>query len=690
MRRFLIPLFVVALLVAHRGSALDFYVATSGSDTNPGSAARPFATLERARAAVREFRQGSAGITVFLRGGDYYRTNALELTAADSGTPGAPIVWQAAKGEKVRLLGGRSLTGFQPISDPALLARLAEPARSNVLRVDLSPLGSVEFGEMKSRGFARPTAPAHCELFFGGKPMRLARWPNEGEWQRIAGFPEAAGEGDGHGGKLGKLEEGFFYSGDRPRRWKDSADLWVHGYWAWDWANSYERVAAIDLERHLIRTAPPSGNYGFRNGQRFYFLNVLEELDQPGEWFLDRTARALYFWPPGSTAGSNEVLLSLLSQPLLKLTDVSHVTFVNLTLEATRADAVEIRGGLSNCIMGCLIRNIGDSGVVIQGGSGHGVVGCEILDTGDGGVSLEGGDRRTLTPGGHYVEHCHFARQGRWSKCYVPAVLLGGVGLRVSHNLIHDHPHCAILFSGNDHRIEFNEIHHIALETGDVGAIYAGRDYTFQGNRIRYNFIHHTGGVGMGSMGIYMDDCVSGTEIFGNVFFKVQRAAFLGGGRDHQVINNIFVDCNHAVELDGRGLDQSPVWREMVDKTMRQSLAEAPQALYRQRYPVLKGLDRYYGPPGGPPVTGASFTGVPPENNVVARNLCVGKWLNVYWHATAQMVRLEDNLTNAEPEFVRQPGDECRAADFALKPDSRAWKLGFQKIQLEKIGPGRQ
>ena len=85
---------------------------------------------------------------------------------------------------------------------------------------------------------------------------------------------------------------------------------------------------------------------------------------------------------------------------------------------------------------------------------------------------------------------------------------------------------------------------------------YAGRDYTYRGNRIRYNFIHHTGGVGMGSMGVYMDDCVSGTEIFGNVFYKVQRAAFLGGGCDHQVINNVFVDCNHAVELDGRGLDR--------------------------------------------------------------------------------------------------------------------------------------
>ena len=90
----------------------------------------------------------------------------------------------------------------------------------------------------------------------------------------------------------------------------------------------------------------------------------------------------------------------------------------------------------------------------------------------------------------------------------------------------------ALRIEGNDHLIEFNDIHHIALETGDVGAIYTGRDWTYRGNKIRFNFIHETGGVGMGSMGVYMDDCVSGTEIYGNIFFKVQRAAFLGGGRD--------------------------------------------------------------------------------------------------------------------------------------------------------------
>lgn len=653
----------------------SFYVAPQGDDTNPGTQARPFATLEAAREAVRKLARQTAPppgeITVYVRGGDYARTNTFELGAADSGTPKTPITWRAVAGETPRLLGGRSLAGFQPVTDATVLARLDEKARTRVRQLDLRAGGLADFGEMKSRGFSRVTTPAHCELFIGGKPMVLARWPNEGQWEQIAGFPEDKAQPDGHGGKIGKVEEGFAYAGERPRRWRDTSELWVHGYWSWDWANSFEKVASLDLDRHFLKTAPPHGLYGFRKGQRIYFLNVLEELDQPGEWFLDRKSGMLYVWPPQDHPELSSALISLLAQPLIKLQGASHLRIKGLTIEAARGNGVEIHGGASNLIAGCTLRNLGNYGVIIEGGSGHGVMSCDIFDTGDGGVSLNGGDRQTLAPGGHFVENCHFARQGRWSKCYVPAVLMSGVGLRVAHNLIHDHPHCAILFTGNEHLIEYNEIHHIALETGDVGAIYTGRDYTFRGNRIWHNFIHETGGVGMGSMGIYMDDCVSGTEVYGNVFYKVQRAMFIGGGRDHRVENNIFVDCDPAVQMDGRGLDKSPVWYQMVYDFMKGQLAKVPAELYRSRYPAIKELDRYY----------AGTNGVPPEGNVAAHNLCVGKWLEIGWHARTNLLATEQNILLRDPKFVAP-----EKLDFRLRQDSPAWQAGFKPIPFEKIG----
>jgi hypothetical protein len=668
--------FVLALALAGSAAGAEFYVAPDGRDTGPGTKGKPFATLEAARDAIRQRRADPKAarerFTVWIRGGTYVREQSLELGMADSGAPGAPIAYVGYQDERPRVVGGRIVRGFRPVQEAAILQRLREEARSQVFVADLPAQGITNFGELRSRGFGRPISAAHLELFFDGRPMTLARWPNEGEFEQIAGFPEGSGQGDDHGGKIGALEAGFLYAGDRPRRWQPSPDLWVHGYWAWDWANSYERVQSLDPDQHLIRTAPPHGLYGFRKGQRFYVLNLLEELDRPGEWFLDRSSGRLYFWPPRPIPQA-EVLVSLLEPPLVSMNDASHIVLRGLVFEAGRGQGISIRGGASNQVVGCAIRLMGNNGVRIDGGHGHRVAACDIADTGDGGVSMSGGDRQTLAPGGHVVENCHFQRQGRWSKCYVPAVLVNGVGQRVAHNLIHDHPHCAVLFNGNDHLIEFNEIHHVALETGDVGAIYTGRDYTYRGNVIRHNFIHDTGGVGMGSMGAYMDDCVSGTEIVGNVFYRVQRAAFLGGGRDHQVVNNIFVECTPAVALDGRGLDKSPVWHTMVADYMKQRLADVPPPLYRQRYPALVALDQYYP---------AADAGIPPEHNVIEHNVSVGgRWLEIGWHADPKLQEIRDNFVGADPGFVAPD-----KLDFRLKPDSPAWKIGFKPIPLEQIG----
>src|SRR5216117_173244 len=142
-------IFIVTLSLAWSGAATQFWIATDGNDANPGTRAKPFATLERARDAIRELKQkGSlpkSGVTVWVRSGDYFRTNALVLAAADSGAPQSPIIWRGYKDEPVRLLGGRMLTGFTPVSDPTVLARLNETARGNVVQINLRNLGIADF-----------------------------------------------------------------------------------------------------------------------------------------------------------------------------------------------------------------------------------------------------------------------------------------------------------------------------------------------------------------------------------------------------------------------------------------------------------------------------------------------------------------------------------------------------------------
>jgi len=671
-------LFSQSAVQAEEPKEAAFYVRCDGNDTASGrSFGEAFATIGRARDAVRKLKKSATlpkgGVTIWIGAGRYCLEQTFELTAEDSGSVEGAITWRAMPDAQVRIVGGREIGGWQKVQEQSILARLEPAARGNVYQTELRAQGIKDFGQMRSRGFARQRTPAALELFFEDKPMKLARWPNSG-FLKITGYPEITK--DDFKGELGKLAEGFNYEGDRPGRWKDVNDIWVHGYWAYDWANSYEHVRSLDLQKHLVKTSPPYGNYGFRSGGeggRFYFLNILEELDEPGEWYLERKSGILYFWPPAPIErGSAEI--SILETPVIDINGASYIKLCGLTIECSRGDGVRITGGSNNVIEKCILRNLGNYGVIADGGRSHSVVGCDIYDTGDGGISLAGGDRKTLTPGLHTAENNRIHDISRWSRTYAPAISMTGVGNGASNNLIYSLPHCAISFSGNEQIIELNEIHDVCLETGDVGAIYTGRNYTFRGNIVRYNFIHHTGGVGMGSMGIYMDDCVSGTQIYGNVLWKLHRAVFLGGGRDFKIENNIFVDCDPAIELDCRGLSKLANWHDMIYVTMKKGLEEMnwKQPPYSTRYPELAELEKFYG----------GDYGIPPGNILAANNICVGdKWLQLNFTGMDEAVTSRDNMVGADPCFVNPS-----KGDFRLKENSPAFKLGFKKIPFEQIG----
>ena len=111
----------------------DFFVSTGGSDTNPGTQTQPFATLQRARNAIRELKKSSnlpkAGVTVWIKAGTYYVNEPLTLSNEDSGTKSTPIVYRGNVGEEVRIVGGRQVKGFQLVTDPEILNRLEESFR---------------------------------------------------------------------------------------------------------------------------------------------------------------------------------------------------------------------------------------------------------------------------------------------------------------------------------------------------------------------------------------------------------------------------------------------------------------------------------------------------------------------------------------------------------------------------------
>ncbi|MBN2312855.1 MAG: right-handed parallel beta-helix repeat-containing protein [Sedimentisphaerales bacterium] len=634
------------------GEEMAFFVSPQGNDANSGTKDQPFKTLEAARDAVRKAEHAEE-IVVWLRAGVYERDKTFQLTGDDSGNPGKPVIYRAWPGEEVRIVGGKRITNWKPVTDEAILKRLVPEARSNVLQADLKALGLTNYGQVKRGGI---------ELFYNDQPMTLARWPNEG-FVKITGLvePDTVNVRGTKGSKAGK----FMYEGDRPKRWTEENDPWVHGYWFWDWSDERHRVESIDTEKRIIRVAPPYHGYGYRVGQWFYGMNILAELDAPGEWYLDRKTGTLYFWPPTSIE-SGQAVVSMLDT-LVNLSGVSNVAIEAVILEACRGTAIITSNCTKTKIAGCVLRNIGGSAVQASGGNNCSVVACDIYGTGSGGISLQGGERSSLAPAGHVAENNHIHHYGRWSRMYTPAVSLAGVGNRAAHNLIHDAPHMAIGFSGNEHLIEFNEIHDVCLESNDAGAMYAGRDWTMRGTVIRYNYLRDiTGFRDKGCVGVYLDDMFCGTKIYGNVFYRVTRAAFIGGGRDCIVENNIFVDCKPALHIDARAMGWAS---DHVETTMTDRLKAMPYTseLWRERYPELVGI--------------LQDEPAAPKGNLVARNISYkGQWDGVYKQARPY-VTFEDNFVDKDPHFRGTPPET-----FELREDSPAYKIGFKPIPFEKIG----
>ncbi|MEW6511370.1 MAG: right-handed parallel beta-helix repeat-containing protein [Bacteroidota bacterium] len=674
MLRSLLFLFLLSSSLAGAQGLMQFFVAQNGNDHWSGTLAAPnyagsdgpFATLERARDAAREWRKSrdAPGVTVLIRQGTYRLNSSFILSKQDSGMMNFLNFWRAYQGETVIFTGSRMIDGFRPVTDTTVRARLAPEARDEVLVADIDTNGIGSFETLPPRG-----GPP-MELFFEGERMTVARYPNSG-WIRIADVPQSGDtlfnkgldrEKRFKGVPAGRHYGRITYAGNRPSMWTHAADIILHGYWTFDWSDSYQHVTSIDTVNQEFLIRPPHHHYGYTTNQRYYVLNVLEELDAPGEWYLDRAWGKLYFWPPAPLRkGSVEV--SLMEQPLIRIDSSAWLVVEGLHLAYSRGSGIAINGGHDVDIRRCTLHSLGGDGVTIDGGVRNGVAASTIYEVGLGGIMLRGGDRKTLNPGAHFSIDNHIHHYSTWLRTGQYAVVMDGVGHRVVNNLIHDSPFEGIYIKGNDHLIERSEFYALMKETGDAGAIHTGRDWTWRGNVIRYNYFRDLKGPGLhGVMAVYLDDWASGFKVYGNVFYRAGRATMIGGGRDNLVDGNSYIECSPSIHVDARGLGWASyyfdgTYPELFTKMDDMNYSQPP---YSVRYPEL--LRQYDGEPA-----------VPKYNRIVNNLSFGGRWMDVYdWNAfDFSVVTVKDNIVG-DPVVLRR-----------WKPGQKGWDPYYLDIDAQ-------
>ncbi len=467
-------LYSLFLLASPVFAASELFVSASAGPGGDGTSAKPFATIDEAREAARTLPE--APVTVRIRGGHYLLRDGMAWSAADSGGPHRRITYRGEPGETVRISSGVVVpaSALQPVTDEKVRARFPEEVRDRVRQVQLKDLGITTTPPPDNfRGLEL------LEVFWNGSRLPLARWPGHGGFARMERVTDNG---------MSRSSPGtFVYREDQPGLWQEavSEGLWLRGFWRVPWVIEAVRVGSIDPEARSITLAVPvSGGIGSKyhrkNGvgagsgdEPWEAINLIEEINSPGEWAVRFSENIFYILPP---EGAGELLISDHKKPVLALTNVSHVSLENLSVDSGLGDGIRIEGGEDVLLAGCKVANVARSGIVVRGGKNHTVLSCDITGTGLSGIAYLGGERRTLTPGNHRILNNIVTRAGGF---FPSPGIDGGLGTQaesvgnlVAHNRIHDCANSGIVYSGNDNVFELNEIYRVGLGSSDLGCFY--------------------------------------------------------------------------------------------------------------------------------------------------------------------------------------------------------------------------
>ncbi|MGL5873060.1 MAG: hypothetical protein ACRC2R_11970 [Xenococcaceae cyanobacterium] len=669
--------------------SIFFYVASNGNDVwsgkqeepNSDNTDGPFATLQKARDAIRELKHLQGGIlkqpvTVLVRGGTYFLAEPLAFTSEDSGTADSPIAYKAYPNEKPVISGGRLITDWQQQGD-LWVANLPE----------------VKTGQWYFR-----------LLRVGDNWAIRARYPNFDPNNPLMGGWLFARDDRSNRPNLKFGENYIVVDSEQFPNWQNWEGAELYAYQDKNWANAILSVTNIDKDNHTLFGNFKKDEYPIAVGNRFYIENVREALDSPGEWYLDVKTGELLYWPTASDFHSNvEVIapamdkLIVLQGDMQKENFVEHIHFRGLTFadtDYTLATSIFATGNAAihmsavrQCVIeDCTFATLGAYGIKMDRRSHeNGIICNKMAQLGEGGVTLEGNVE--TQPFNNLLAGNDIRDLGKIYK-WVNGISVYGHGNKIAHNRFQRTPRGAIDLSSNgiedyshNNIVEFNEIIDACQEVSDGSAIgTGGRDRQLSGNIIRYNFIKNVSGILTDdngqfsfphmSWGIYLDDYTSGTEIYGNIVTETAGGALhIHGGIDNKAENNIFVDGVRTQILLSPHKNDPQFMKDNVIRRNIIAYKEPNKDLFltyeNWRRDLMKECNfNLYWYMGGLDLA-KTEKAITPEGNLA-------QW---------QIAGFDRNSLIADPLFVAP-----EQGDFRLKHNSPAFQLGFQAIPVELIG----